>query len=249
MQDLVSVIVDDREPQQVIDALRLLPGCQVAVRRLKTGDYQVDDRLLFERKTLPDFAASVIDGRLFRQAAKLSASRFRPLIILEGSVKDLAGSGISREALQGALISASVIFGIPLLRSLGAAETARLIFYTARQVGSMPNGAVARKGQRPKAKRKIQLHILQGLPGIGPARAQSLLARYGSIENVVQADYNELVDTPGIGQETARRIRWAVGEPSATYDLSDPDLIEPAARNQQADALPRNKIKRLIQFE
>jgi ERCC4-type nuclease len=43
------------------------------------------------------------------------------------------------------------------------------------------------------------------------------LERYGSVENVIQASYPELVETPGIGRETAQRIRWAVSEPAAAY--------------------------------
>lgn len=221
MQDPISVIVDDREPQGVIEAFHSLPECQVTIRRLPFGDYQIDDRLLFERKTLPDFVASVLDGRLFRQAAGLAASRFRPIIILEGAIKDIASSGISRDALQGALISASVIFGTPLLRSLDPTETARLMLYTARQVRAVPNGALPRGGKRPKSKRKIQLQILQGLPGVGPTRAQSLLEQYGSVEKVMQADCHELAETPGIGKETAQRIRWAVNQVAIAYNLSD----------------------------
>lgn len=221
MHSHVSVIVDDREPQCVAEALRTHPECKVMTQRLSMGDYLVDDRLLFERKTLPDFVASVLDGRLFRQASGLAASPFRAVIILEGRIKDITNSGISREALQGALISATVIFGIPLLRSFDPEETARLMLYTARQVRSVPNGALPRGGKRPKSKRKVQLQILQGLPGIGPTRAQSLLKRHGSVENVMQADLHELVDTPGIGEDTAQRIRWAVNQAVVTYDLSD----------------------------
>lgn len=219
MREPTSIIVDDRESRLVMEALQAQPDCRVSVQRLSLGDYQVDDKLLFERKTLPDFAASVMDGRLFRQAARLAASERRGIIVLEGTVKDIASHGITREALQGALISISVIFGIPLLRALDPMETARLMLHTARQVQSVRNGAIASKGRRPKAKRRIQLQILQGLPGIGPARAQSLLEKYGSVESVMQAGYEDLVDTHDIGKETAKRIRWAVSEHAVAYEI------------------------------
>jgi ERCC4-type nuclease len=221
MQDPISIVVDDREPSCVVDALRAMSECGIAIQHLALGDYQVDGRLLFERKTLPDFVASVLDGRLFRQAAGLAASPLRPIIILEGTIKDIANHGISREALQGALISATVMYGIPLLRSLDPSETARLMLYTARQVRAVPNGALPRTGKRPKSKRKMQLQILQSLPGVGPARAQSLLKRYGSVENVMHADCIGLEATPGIGEETAQRIRWAVNQVAVAYDLSE----------------------------
>lgn len=65
VREPTSIIVDDREPESVTAALKVQPDCHVSIQRLSLGDYQVDDRLLFERKTLPDFAASVMDGRLF----------------------------------------------------------------------------------------------------------------------------------------------------------------------------------------
>lgn len=220
MPEPTSIIADDRESRLVIAELESHPDCRVSVQRLPLGDYLVDGRLLFERKTLPDFAASVMDGRLFRQAARIASSKLHGIIVLEGTVKDLANHGISREALQGALISVSVIFGIPLLRALDAAETARLMLHAARQIRTARTGAVACKGRRSKAKRRIQLHILQGLPGIGPGRAQSLLEKYGSVQNVMQADYADLLDTSNIGEETAKRIRWAVSENIAAYDAT-----------------------------
>lgn len=228
MPDPTSIIVDDRESRLVIAELESHPDCRVSVQRLPLGDYLVDGRLLFERKTLPDFACSVMDGRLFRQAARLAASKLHGIIVLEGTVKDLASHGISRDALQGALISISVIFGIPLLRALDAAETARLMLHTARQVRTARNSAIACKGRRPKAKRRIQLQILQGLPGVGPGRAQALLEKYGSVQNVMQADYADLLDTSNIGEETAKRIRWAISENIADYDAAyEPESLFP----------------------
>ena len=46
-------------------------------------------------------------------------------LILEGRGSDLIGSEMRREALQGAIVSLTLIFGIPVLRSFGPEETAR----------------------------------------------------------------------------------------------------------------------------
>lgn len=217
MQTLLPIIADDREPPEVIEALQALEGCAVMVKRLALGDYQFGEQLLFERKTLPDFVASIMDGRLFRQAARLAGAKSRALIILEGRVKDIAHYGISREALQGALVCVSAMFGIPLLRSFDPQETARLMAFSANQLKSAQNGAVSRNGRRPKGKQQLQLRILQELPGIGPARAHALLDRYGSIENIMQADERDLAQTPGVGKDTAQRIRWTVNDPGVEY--------------------------------
>ena len=51
----------------------------VRMGRLATGDYLIDDEVLVERKTVADFAASLVDGRLFPQAARLAQSHYRAL--------------------------------------------------------------------------------------------------------------------------------------------------------------------------
>ena len=170
-----------------------------------------------ERKTLDDLVASIKDGRLFRQGLRLAASKRRGIILLEGTSADVASRGMSREAIQGALISISVIMGIPLLRSRNVEESARLMIYTARQVNATVSGAIARKGLRPKGKCRSQFEILQALPGIGPARAKRLLDNFGTVEAVMCAEADELALLPGIGMTTANAIRWVLNEPQKSY--------------------------------
>lgn len=191
----------------------------IDIGRLTVGDYQADGRLLFERKTLGDFAISVIDGRLFKQMVQLAMASFKGLLILEGSSRDLQCTGIRREALQGALITTSLILGIPVLRSMEPGETARLMVYAARQTKLAVAGGFHRSGYRPKGRRKRQLYILQGLPGVGPKRAAQLLERFGSIQDVINANLEELTSVNGIGRSTAQNIKWAVCEPVAGYGV------------------------------
>ena len=214
----ILVTADDREPESVMHALKALPRVRVEVSRLKLGDYQVDDRLLVERKTLLDFSLSILDGRLFSQAARLAASDIPVALILEGKATDLAASGIRREALQGALVSVSLVFRIPVLRSAGPEETARLMLYAANQLRAATNGALPRPGRRPKGKRRIQLRLLQGLPGVGPRRAKQLLDAFGTVEAILRTDANSLEQIAGIGKKIAQGIRWAITEVEAEYD-------------------------------
>jgi len=235
-----TVFIDDREAASpVAAALMRMPDIRVQVQRLAVGDYQVDDALLFERKTLPDLAGSIKDGRLFKQALRLANAQQRGALILEGRSNALAGSRMHRDAIQGALIALTVYLGLPLLRAVDGDETARLIRYTAIQGRAQAIGAVPRPGQRPRGKRRTQSHILQGLPGIGPERARRLLDRFGSVEAVIAASAEGLACVDGIGERTANAIRWAVEEPVARYSVQtcgvSPQMDEPWLSTSHAE--------------
>lgn len=210
------IIADDRENAGgVIAALRGMDGVNVEVRRLTCGDFLVGDRFIVERKTLADFAASIVDGRVFRQASSMARSARRGVLLLEGSGADLNAVGVQREALQGALIHLSVFRGLAVLRAHDPEETARLLVYLGRQAAAWASGALPRPGYRPKGRRARQLFLLQGLPGVGPGRAARLLDRFGSVQAVANASETELGSVDGIGEGIASRIRWALGADEA----------------------------------
>jgi len=218
MKKSVTIIADDRESRsEVIPSLREIEGVTVNIRRLAIGDYSADDWLVFERKTLRDFAISIIDGRLFRQMIRLASSKQKGVLILEGTGKDLKETGMKRESIQGALVTVSLILGVPVLRSISVNETARLMVYAIRQLRSISGEGVHRSGYKPKNKRKRQLFILQGLPGIGRERAGRLLEHFGSVEAVVTASRENLVSVDGIGKDTVEKIKWAVRERLASF--------------------------------
>ena len=218
----ITVIADDRERKnEVIKFLADMKNVSVFVKRLSVGDYIVDNQLVFERKTLKDFARSIVDGRLFSQAIRLANSKYKSVLILEGTGKELTEIGVSREAMQGALITISLILAIPVLRSKDPAESAHLIVYASRQIKSTGRGVFQRRSYRPKGKRKKQLFILQGLPGIGSERAIRLLDTFGSVEAVITATSEELQSVEGIGDNIAARIKWAVKEEIQSYGILD----------------------------
>ncbi len=207
----IHVTADDRETGSgVIQALQRIEGVTVEIRRLTLGDFAVDSGCVFERKTVLDLAASLVDGRLFNQAHRLVNSGTLAALIVEGRGSDLAASQIRREALQGAIISLTLVFGLPVLRSYDPDETARLLVYSAGQLRRHDANIPLHRGTRPRTKRRMQLRILQGLPGVGPARARQLIEHFGSVEAVITASAAELEDLPGIGEHTSARIRWAL---------------------------------------
>jgi len=214
----IPVQADDRERgSPIIDLLRQSPDFQVTESRLRVGDYLVDGRFLFERKTLTDLVAAIIDGRLFKQALRLAGTSLRPVMILEGTSRDLGDCGMRWESVQGALVTVALFCGIPLLRTRTPGETVRTMLFAARQAQTCATGALPRHGWRPKGKQARQLYILQGLPNIGPERARRLLARFGCIEVIINAPTKDLRSVEGIGKQIADKLRWSVEEPPYKY--------------------------------
>ena len=81
--EVIRVVADDREATcNVVEALRLHPRCEVEIRRLRLGDYQVGGRLLFERKTLRDLV-SIIDGRFLIRRGAWRAAHCGPSLCLK----------------------------------------------------------------------------------------------------------------------------------------------------------------------
>jgi DNA excision repair protein ERCC-4 len=204
----VLILVDDRErPSGVAEELEKLSGVLVRIEHLAVGDYHIDGTVLIERKSAKDFAQSLIDGRLFRQAKQMADSPLRTAYILEGSTAEWLGLGVSRESMQGALVTLMLIFDLPVFRSSDPTESAQLIFYIGSQLARLrdPEHVPYRQA---KAKRKTsrQLHVLPGLPGVGPDRAKGLLQRFKTVRTCFSASATELMEVEGIGPKTAAAI-------------------------------------------
>ena len=214
LDPLTTIVADDRERASgIIDQLKEIAGIEVHVERLSLGDFVVCGQIVFERKRADDFAASLIDGRLFSQAARLVKQSLRGACILEGTREDWARLGVRREALQGALISLSLIFDLPVFRSSGPAETARLLVYASRQFSRLSRAepAYLRIGKAKRLQTR-RLRLLQSLPRVGPDRARDLLQHFGNVRACLLATIDELLEVPGIGQKTAEAIQETIGD-------------------------------------
>lgn len=107
----MKVVIDHREPK----CFRSLFEADdvVSMEQLACGDFLVNDQWVFERKTVKDLCMSLMDGRLFKQGLRLLQSGHHPVVILEGRSSTIQECGVRREAVQGALITLSVFFGLP----------------------------------------------------------------------------------------------------------------------------------------
>ena len=198
------VQVDHRERASgITDLLLTSEELEVKETQLTTGDYIINNRIVLERKTLHDLAVSIMDTRLFKQAARLSTSPWRPMLIVEGNRLDIS---VTRKSINGALIALALNHNIPALRSRDPEETARLIIYCARRFVSL-HPRPAPVGRKPKRLATRRLHVLTTLPHVGRHTAKLLLEHFVTVERCMTASEDELCEVDGVGTKTARAIR------------------------------------------
>ena len=192
--------------------LRLVRECEhfdVQMVHLPIGDYFIDGGVVVERKTYADFATSLVDGRLFPQAAALARGPHRPVVLLEGP-KPLRMPDVHPHALKGAIVSLAVMWRLPVLHARDPEDALRILRFLAQQVGDSEQHVLRRYDRKPKRVASRRLYVLQGLSGVGPSLAQRLLIKFGSVERVMTADEQSLTQVRGIGSEKAARIRELV---------------------------------------
>ena len=180
------------------------------MKRLAVGDYSIDGGVVIERKTYADFALSLADGRLFRQAAVLARCPHRPIVLLEGP-RPSRMPDVHPHALKGAMVSLAVMWRLPVLYARDPEDSLRILRFLAQQLAASDCGLLKRCDRKPKRRSSRKLYMLQGLPGVGPALAHRLLLEFGSVERVITADEHTLMKVRGVGSKTASRIRELVG--------------------------------------
>ena len=215
--DRVRIIADDRERSAgVIEALDAMEDVELSIGRLSLGDYVVENGLLVERKTVLDLGLSILDGRLFRQAGRLArVPAMRPCLIVEGATEEFDRAAVSRPAMQGALITATLVYGLPVLYSSGPVETARLLRIAACQRRRREARGPERFCSKNGSDRRLRMLMLEAVPNIGPVRAEVLVDAFGTIEAIAAASVGDLATTAGIGPVIAERLKRIVcgGEP------------------------------------
>ena len=204
--DFPIVYADSREGNSKVIRHLTEMEIDVKVRSMAVADYQVSDEVAIERKTAKDFVDSIVDKRLFKQAKELSEEFKHPIMILEGD--DLYAGFIHPNAIRGTMASIAIDFGISILPTRNAQDTAAMIKRIAiREQTGEKTSINIRTDKKPVSLMEQQLFIVESLPNIGPVNAKNLLKHFGTVSKVFNASENELQEVEGIGKKTAKEIR------------------------------------------
>lgn len=203
------VFVDHRESKSgVVRELSNL-GVEIKTSTLSVADYQVSPDVAVERKSAQDFAGSIIDKRLYKQARELVDNFNKPLLIVEG--ENIYSGGLHPNAVRGALASLAVDFGIPIIPTHSPEDTAAMIYRLAvREQEKNAKDIPLRTEKKPLGLEEQQIFIIESLPNVGPVTARKLLEKFGSVKGVINASKDDLISVEGVGDIIAQKIREVV---------------------------------------
>lgn len=82
--------------------------------------------------------------------------------------------------------------------------------------------------QKQKRAARLTRSALDEIPNLGPHRAKALLARFGSVKGIRQADLSELQEVPGIGPRLAQTVALALAEQTSApaVNLTTGEVID-----------------------
>jgi ERCC4-type nuclease len=200
------LLVDHREPREMIDFFQSVERLKVEIVALETGDFVIPDRLIIERKTAADLVRSVVDEdkRIFYQTERMANSDLPGVLLLEGNIYQQTNMKLN--AITGTLSFVSAIQGTSIIPTLSPTHSADMVVKLARHCIYGLGYELALRGLGPKEPRYAAAFVLEGIPGVSEGTAKQLLRRFGSIARVAQATVAELKEVEGVGPKRAEQI-------------------------------------------
>lgn len=155
-------------------------------------------------------------GRLLREDPGRDSSNWPDLLLIDGGLgqlnavrQTLADLGIDDLPLVGIAKGADRNAGredfyLPDRAPFKLPPTSPVLYYIQRLRDEAHRFAIG--GHRARRSKEVRKSILDGVPGIGPARKKALLLHFGSAQAVAGAAIADLETVPGINRATARII-------------------------------------------
>jgi ERCC4-related helicase len=204
-EQAVAVLADHREKDNRVVKELIDLGLSVQTGQLQSADYLISGRVAVELKKVPDFVASIIDGRLLDQVRGLKQNFDKAVVIIEGEEDIYAVRKVHANAIRGMLSSIVLDFGVPVLYTKNPKDTAGLLAVMAKREQDK-GGEFSLHQAKPQSPRDQQEFVVSAFPGIGLSTARLLLQRFGSVKSLVNSSKKDLVSLEGIGEKTADRL-------------------------------------------
>lgn len=203
-----KIFADYREKSSGLLKELINLNVQVNLDMLDVADYILSSRVGVELKTVPDFVASIIDGRLLNQLKALTKQFERPLIILQGEEDIYSVRNIHPNAIRGMLATITVSYGIPMIHTKNEKESALFLLSIARREQELgKNDFSPHANNKSLSLKDQQEYLVSCFPNVGLNLAKTLLEYLGSVKNIINSDEETLKKIPGVGDKIAKCIK------------------------------------------
>lgn len=208
--DTVKIIADSRETNSsVVRTLDTDEDVAVEVQsNMEVGDYVVGNDCVVERKDVEDFHDTITGDRsLFEQVKNMANAYRNPVLLIEGDHAELYTQNIHPNAVRGVLATVVSDFNTTIVESMDEDDTASILKHLAKREQDESESTVNPHGNKETGSVKSQQeYIVSSIEGIGPKTAESLLAEFGDVMSVFEANQDSLKEVEGIGDEVADKI-------------------------------------------
>jgi ERCC4-type nuclease len=198
----IELLIDTRENALISN----LTDYNFSKEQLDLGDiiFKENDEiiLIIERKTLPDLKASICDGRLKEQKARLLGSSINIMYIIEGDFTDAKIGSFPKNTLIGSIINMELRDNIRVHRTMCIQETADFIkklhdklikdgkmFFKDQKVNYSSNIKHKKKdNMTPDVWFKVSL---QNIPQVSDKISEVIIEKYKTFSNLLNI-YNTI---------------------------------------------------------
>ncbi|MFX0141458.1 MAG: ERCC4 domain-containing protein [Candidatus Hodarchaeota archaeon] len=192
MDKKFQIIVDKREPKNIIDLLKQ-EDIEVKIESIDVGDYIISDSVAIERKSGGDLVSSITQDKrnLFEQLMRLSETYEFPILLIE-NLKTAFKFQMKPSSIYGVITSIAQRNRIPIVPTLNYKDTVIALkrMVIREQKEEEEPFIIARRAPKIMSHEERQRFYLEGLYNIGPKRAQQLLDTFTTPNGVHKAIKN-----------------------------------------------------------
>jgi Fanconi anemia group M protein len=211
---MAKIIIDYREDKNVVKEL-YKHEIDVEIKSLVYADFimQIKDvdghvkDLGIERKTIKDFLNSIIDKRILSQLISLKENFPLQLLIIEGKENIYEIRDFHPNSIRGVLSSIAIDYQIPMIYTKNYRDTAAYLALIAKRLERPKKHISLISKRKPLTLREQQEYIIESLPGVGPTLSKSLLKRFKSVKNVINAKEEKLKKVEKMGNKKSKILR------------------------------------------
>ena len=194
----MNILIDSREKDLITMFSLLKPDINIITQQLALGDSIIGDKIIIERKTLTDLAASIKDGRYREQSFRLQKSLeegFSVIYMIEGNL-DLYVGNITKDTIVRTMYSLTTK-GFQVFLTKHVKETAYFIIQIAEKIKSKETkssgvyeeteGIIQKQKNTNITRDNISIFMLCQIPGISTVTATVLMDNYKHITLLIKA--------------------------------------------------------------